>query len=69
MYYVCVFVCVFLQFQSVGDPKTGTVVSAQEAQAQAILLQTKVNVTVSSLKETHTHEELIWNCCSLCDAV
>lgn len=36
------FVCVSVQFQSGGDPKTGAVVSAQEAQAQAILQQTKV---------------------------
>ncbi len=39
---LCLCVCVCVQFQSGGDPKTGTVVSAQEAQAQAILQQTKV---------------------------
>lgn len=39
---LCVCVCVWVQFQSGGDPKTGAVVSAQEAQAQAILQQTKV---------------------------
>jgi len=32
-----------VQFQSGGDPRTGAVVSAQEAQAQAILQQTKVH--------------------------
>lgn len=36
------FLYAFVQFQAGGDPKTGTVVSAQEAQAQAILQQTQV---------------------------
>lgn len=45
---VCVCVCV-VQFQSGGDPKTGAVVSAQEAQAQAILQQTKVYKSSLSL--------------------
>lgn len=39
---LCVCLCLCVQFHSGGDPKTGSVVSAQEAQAQAILQQTKV---------------------------
>lgn len=45
------FVCV--QFQSGGDPKTGTVVSAQEAQAQAILQQTKVHRPLKYITVTY----------------
>lgn len=41
---VCVFICV--QFHSGSDPRTGSGVSAQEAQAQAILQQTKVHKLV-----------------------
>lgn len=38
---------VFVQFQAGGDSKTGVVVSAQEAQAQAILQQTQVHTAPS----------------------
>lgn len=46
-------VCV--QFQSGGAPKAGTVVSAQEAQAQAILQQTKVHKLKKMLLYLKTH--------------
>lgn len=45
---------VFVQFQAGGDSKTGVAVSAQEAQAQAILQQTQVH-TAPSVRPTLSH--------------